>query len=203
MISHTQRHRYLGEDNVFSRVCLSFSAIDQSQITWDMPPGHVQTCSLGPPSSPSSVPSVLASGPVQTCSLCGFLLTSWQLAIDLNAILFIYFLLQYFSHFSDCCDVTLEHINCTVVQANEYSANSTCVYCPSTAIFATVSADSENVTAFVETGNVADSPVNVTTMMTSSEFVNTTVQPLLLVTNETIIYNTTKHFVSPAQEYFL
>ena len=90
-----------------------------------------------------------------------------------------------------------------MVQANEYSANSTCVYCPSTAIFATVSADSENVTAFVETGNVTDSPVNGTTMMTSSEFVNTTALPLLLVTNETIIYNTTKHFVSPAEEYFL
>ena len=113
------------------------------------------------------------------------------------------FLLRYFLYFPDCCDVALEHINCNVVQANEYSANSTCVYCPSTAIFTTVSADLENVTAFIETGNVTDSPVNGTTMMTSSEFINTTSQPLLLVTNETVIYNTTKHFVSPAEEYFL
>ena len=131
------------------------------------------------------------------------LLTSGQLAINLNAFLFIFFYFNIFLFFPDCCDVALEHINCSFVQANEYSTNSTCVYCPSTAIFATVSADSENVTAFVETGNVTDSPVNGTTMMKSSEFVNTTALPLLLVTNETIIYNTTKHFVSPAEEYFL
>ena len=119
------------------------------------------------------------------------------------AIFICFFLLQYvFFCFSDCCDVALEHINCTIIQANEYSANSTCVYCPSTAIFATESADVENVTAFAEIGNVTDSPVNSTTMA-SSEFVNTTSQPLMLVTNETVIYNTTKHFVSPAQEYFL
>ena len=114
----------------------------------------------------------------------------------------LFILLRYPFCISDCCDVALEHINCTVIQANEYSANSTCVYCPSEATFATESADIENVTAFAEMGNVTDSAVNGTTVM-SSEFVNSTSQPLILVTNETVIYNTTKHFVSPAQEYFL
>ena len=155
---------------------------------------------------PHPIPVLYPSPGPWTCSnlfTMRLLLTMGQLAIDWNAFLLIYFVLRYCFYFPDCCDVALEHINCSVVQANEYSTNSTCVYCPSTATFATVSADSENVTAFVETGNVTDSPVNGTTMMTSSEFVNTTAQPLLLVTNETIIYNTTKHFVSPAEEYFL
>ena len=118
-----------------------------------------------------------------------------------------------FTFLTDCCDVALEHINCSSVGIGNYSLNTTCFYCPTTAIFSVASADTQNVTAFADSGNVtafAD-PSNVTTPAQNGSTVFsttftpdvTTSEPVYLLYNETLIYNTTKNFVSPAQEYFL
>ncbi len=139
--------------------------------------------------------------------------------------------------FSDCCDVAIEHVNCSALFGADLDLefiNSTCYYCPTFALAdqpaenSTVSADNYTTIYPAEFDSTSTriystpSPALTTDryLTTSNNSGNTTLAfvatilqssldgttefpSILERINTSLVYNSTKHFVSPAQEYFL